>query len=748
MSFRTRLMLVMLLLTTGVQLVVAWGALDTIQTNNLRAAEQELNVSLAVTQYLLDSRVEHQRDRVMNITDSFDTRTTLSLENAEYLLDQAMKRSGADIAALLDADERILASRRLPPSLLKEIHSLEPGDDALLDSVDPVNNIRRFHQWMVTDLNGNGNVYSLALGFSLDPTLFDRISRLTQKQTRIHLSLEIPKGLQPDGEWLEKKLILEEGPNYTIEVVARQSFEELFAPFRQLRRCLLAIFAISLVVTVVITLLIARSASLPVWRLVDAARSVGRGQRLDHERLPKKGEAGLLSHTLIQLQDDITRREAELHRQSRLDQLTQLGNRIQANEDIEAAIATGTPFTLVRLTVNHMRRINDTFGHDLGDQTLRTIAERLRALPTAKRGAYRLSGDEFLMLLDVPRIAPLWVADIYRRLTRQILLAGSPLTIQCALGEVRFPEHGREANLLLRRAEIALEHARAERSIHRCYMQGQDEHHLRRLMLVRDLQHATERAELQLCFQPQVDAVSGRVTGVEALMRWIHPALGNIQPDEFIGLAEGSGNVYGLTNWLINSACQQLSQWLEQGLDLRMGINVSVMDLEEPGLAARVRGVMARYGIDGQRLCIEVTESAIMQSQDRSLRTLQALQNMGVTLAIDDFGTGYSSLAQLKRLPVHELKIDKSFMHELTPQTEAAVIVSSTIKLARSLELRVVAEGVESVGVAKFLQAAGCTTLQGYIYSRPLVAEAMGEWLRQHAARDHHQAGPDIAPGE
>lgn len=744
MSFRTRLMLVMLLLTTSVQLVVAWEVLSTLRASALHTAEQELSVSLTVARHLLDSRAEQRRDRVERIAGSLDTYPPQTLEDAERLLDQAVERSGADIAVLRDADGRILASRHLPPSMIGEVSSLGHGHDESLGGVELVAGGDRFHQLAAGNLKGNEPAHSLVLGFLLSPSLFDEISRLTQKQTSIRSSFGNLDELRPtvDGEpWLEKSVIVEEGANGTIEVVARQSYEELFAPFRALRRHLLGTFAATFLVTVVVAVLIARSASLPVWSLVGAARSVGRGLRLDYESLPKKGEAGLLSRTLIQLQDDIARREIELHRQSRLDQLTRLGNRGQANEDIEAAIVTGTPFTLVRLTVNHMRRINDTFGHELGDQVLRMLAERLLALPTAKRGAYRLSGDEFLMLLDVPRIAPLWIADTYRRLTRPILLAGSSLSIQCALGEVRFPEHGREANLLLRRAEIALEHARAERSIHRCYLHGQDEHHLRRLTLVRDLQHATGRAELLLCFQPQVDAVSGRVTGVEALMRWGHPVLGNISPDEFIGLAEGSGNVQGLTNWLINSACQQLSQWLEQGLDLRMGINVSAMDLEEPGLVARVRAVMTRYGIEGRRLCVEVTESAIMQSPERSVRTLQALQNIGVELAIDDFGTGYSSLAQLKRLPVHELKIDKSFMHDLTPQSEAAVIVSSTIELARSLELRVVAEGVESVRVARFLREAGCTTLQGFIYSKPLIAEAMGEWLHEHAARHHHGAG-------
>lgn len=731
MSFRTRLLLVMLLLTVSVQLAVAWSVLSTLRSNTLYAAKQDLRVGVAVARDLLARHAEQLQERIAD--------TELTPAEMEQQLHELLERSEADIAVLRDRQGQVLASRYPPGDLryiapsFRSLSSTSSGDIELIAIND------QFYQVVALELSGEEPTHSVKLGFALDMALFDEVARLTRTQVTVRLSHGVLGeliGAVEDNRYLESSIDLAGGPGSTVELVARQSYDELFAPYRKLRRNLLMTFAVTFLITLVVAALIVRSVSRPLLRLVGAAKSVGQGQRLDQVRLPKSGEAGLLSRTLIQLQEDIAGREIELHRQSRQDQLTRLGNRTQANEDIEAAIATGTPFTLLRLTVNHMRRINDTFGHELGDQVLRTLAERLQELPAAKHGAYRLSGDEFLLLLDVPRIVPLWVSDSYRRLTRPVLLDGSPMNINCALGEVRFPEHGGEANLLLRRAEIALEHARADRSIHRCYMDGQDESHLRRLALVHDLQDATDRAELLLCYQPQVDAISGRIIGVEALMRWNHPLLGSISPDEFISLAEGSGNVRRLTHWLINTACHQLSEWLAQGLDLRMGINVSAMDLEEPGLVARIRAAMARYGIEGKRLCVEVTESAIMHSPERAARTLKALQCMGVELAIDDFGTGYSSLAQLRRLPVQELKIDKSFMYELTPNSEGAVIVSSTIELARSLDLRVVAEGVETTEVARFLEQSGCTTLQGYVYSRPLWAQAMTVWLHEHLQID------------
>ncbi|MGQ7249143.1 putative bifunctional diguanylate cyclase/phosphodiesterase [Halomonas sp. V046] len=749
MSFRARLLLAMLAVTLVAQLAIGLAVLGTLKARTLDATEDDLRVAVDVTEQLIAERGEQLENNVGILASDFGFRSAVAAGEQTTLVTALAnhgERAGANLVMLLSPEGEVLASSLHGEHATFPYAALWQRAQRDGSAVDIIVDHGEAYQVVMLPVRAPALIGWIGMGFVLGDALAQEASELTNTTTSFDVSGAAATPAAPSDAMVERRGVLYQGELGRAEVVARRSFQALMAPYYALRMQLGGIFAATLAFTALAAALVSRSISVPLLRLVSAAKSIGRGERLEPHRLPQSGEPGLLSRTLVGMQESLIAREGELRRQSLHDQLTGLGNRVRAIEDIETAIATGASFVLLRLTVNHMRRINDTFGYELGDQVLRTLAGRLADLPPPSRGAYRLNGDEFLLLLSACEGEPLWLDDTYRRLSRPMDLAGSTLTLTCALGEVRFPQHGRQASLLLRRAEIALETARRERVRHRCYLEGQDEHHLRSLALVRDLQHATERDELSLRYQPQIDATSGRVQTVEALMRWNHPRLGRVAPDEFIVLAERSGHMPSLTRWMLATACQQLAQWVEQGIDLRMAVNISALDLENETLAPIIARMLDRYGLDGERLCVEVTESAIMRSPEMATRVLMALRDRGVCVAVDDFGTGYSSLAQLKRLPVQELKIDKSFVLGLVPDSEDDVIVSSTIDLAHHLGLRTVAEGVESLAIGEHLTRIGCDLLQGYAYAAPMSATALGEWLARRpevtSARENARHDP------
>jgi len=297
------------------------------------------------------------------------------------------------------------------------------------------------------------------------------------------------------------------------------------------------------------------------------------------------------------------------------------------------------------------------------------------------------------------------------------------------MGEVSYPAHGENAQLLLRRADIALDLARHHPHAHQRYVEGQDERHLRQLTLIRDLRDAVNNDELWMAYQPQVATQTGEVCQFEALMRWRHPSFGFVPPDEFIGLAERSGNIRQLSQWMLEHVAAQLYQWQQQGYRVSVAVNLSASDVSDSLLAPQLAELLERYHLAADQFSLEVTESAVMQDIDAAARTLDELSQLGVSIAIDDYGTGYSSLAQLKRLPVNELKIDKSFVLKLDTQEDDLTIVRSTIEMGHSLGLSIVAEGVENAASAALLNRLGCDYLQGYWIAKPMPSDAVAPWL-------------------
>ncbi|MEL7981601.1 EAL domain-containing protein [Vreelandella titanicae] len=766
MRFRTRLMLVLLTVVIVSQLATGVAFLRATQNDVIAKGSQRLEVGANVLEQLLDARGEQLANNVAILADDFGFKSAVSTQDTDTLysvLANHGDRAKADIVLLSGLDGRILASSHHAQNSPMPFPQLFDRASQEGEAVSVVIAEGQPYEFALLPVRAPNLIGWVGMGFLINEAVTEEINALTGLDISVvnyrdngeisylasshpeQLALELMSGrddeliegeyalqsqMTPDAEYLTyASQLYSDDVNQTYALL-QLSRNELLGAYRSLQWQLLGIIALILLFTVLIAMWSARSMSKPLMELAKAAQRIGRGERFTE--LPigsERSETGLLASTLIAMQEGIAQREATLHHQSRHDLLTDLPNRISTQEDISLLIKRGEPFTLLRLAINNFRDINDTFGYALGDHVLVTLAKRLQHFDGSESTAYRLDGDELLLLVKQSRSDFAWRTRLFTTLHHPIDLDKFPITPSLSAGETNYPDHGDSPQLLLRRADIALDMARRHRHAHQRYLEGQDEHHLRQLTLIRDLQDAVGNGELWMAYQPKVNTRNGRVDQCEALMRWRHPSLGFVPPDEFISLAERSGSISMLSHWMLANVCAQLHAWQQHGYHLSVAVNLSASDVVDRQLAAYLASLLERYRLAPARLSIEVTESAVMQDVDAAMATLMELNQLGLRIAIDDYGTGYSSLAQIKRLPVDELKIDKSFVLAIDSQKDDLTIVSSTIEMGHSLGLRLVAEGVENRASAELLSKLGCDFLQGYWIAKPMPADELPAWL-------------------
>jgi diguanylate cyclase (GGDEF)-like protein len=451
------------------------------------------------------------------------------------------------------------------------------------------------------------------------------------------------------------------------------------------------------------------------------------------------GQAGVALER-SRLIDDLRREAAEREHQALHDSLTGLANRTLFLDRVRQAIGSLGPDTrlaVLLVDLDRFKEVNDTLGHSTGDLVLREVGARLeRTLPESHTIA-RLGGDEFAVLVPaVPdREAALGVARVVRgQLERPLATEELELQVSGSVGVALCPDHGADPGLLLQRADVAMYAAKAAHRGIEVYAAERDQYSPRRLALVGALRAAVEGRALTVVYQPKAELPGGRVIGMEALVRWQDPAYGSVPPDEFIPIAESTGLIAPLCRFVLEVAVGQARDWHDQGLAAGVAVNLSVRNLLEPGLGERVTRLLAAHGLPAGQLTLEITEGAVMTDPAAAIAVLHRLAAAGVRLSIDDFGTGYSSLAYLKRLPVDEVKLDKSFVLGLTSDPDDAAIVRSTVELARNLGLRMVAEGVEDQATWDALAAMGCELAQGYHLARPMPADQATAWLTANGA--------------
>ncbi|MDP2430686.1 MAG: PAS domain S-box protein [Pseudomonadota bacterium] len=441
----------------------------------------------------------------------------------------------------------------------------------------------------------------------------------------------------------------------------------------------------------------------------------------------------------------IKQSEAERERLAHFDPLTGLPNRLLFNARLDHAIQRaerdGTPLTLLFVDLDRFKTVNDALGHPAGDRVLREVARRLSQSVRAEDTLARLGGDEFVIALERggdATQASAMAEKLLAALTLPFDLDGQTVFVGASIGISAYPADGKDAATLLKNADAAMHQSKDDgRNTFRFYNAAMTRSARERLTLEASLRHAIEQQEFVLYYQPQIDVGSGGIVGVEALVRWNHPTTGLIAPNRFIPLAEETGLIVPLGEWVLFTACTQAREWLDNAdlPSLGVAVNLSPRQFRQPNLAAHVHAMLDASGLPANLLELEITESAVMENPDQASATLRDLKALGITISIDDFGTGYSSLAYLKRFPIDKLKIDQSFIREIPQEQSDMEIAATIIAMARNLHLKVLAEGVETEEQLAFLQIHGCDAYQGYLCSRPVPAPELERWLARRSAQ-------------
>jgi len=430
--------------------------------------------------------------------------------------------------------------------------------------------------------------------------------------------------------------------------------------------------------------------------------------------------------------------EQKIRELADFDALTGLPNRRLLRDRVMQMLATAerdaSPFALMFLDLDHFKRINDSLGHSIGDELLCAVAQRLGTTVRRIDTLARLGGDEFI--LAMPGIHAAAAVDVARRLldecSKPFIVAGHELTVTPSVGISVCPQDGKDMETLLRNADAAMYKAKElGRNTFQFYAAEMNTATLERLMMESNLRRALRNNEFVLHYQPLVSLQSGLIVGVEALIRWQHPDLGTIMPDRFIHVAEDTGLINPIGDWVLCEACRQAQAWIDGGLPpLLMAVNVAPQQFRQAGFVEVVAGALATSGLPASLLELEVTERTVMNEAEINVGTLAALHRMGVGLSLDDFGTGYSSLAYLKRFPVGKLKIDRSFIRDLEIDQDDQAIASTIVSMGRNLRLTVLAEGVETAQQLALLRGMDCDMAQGFLFSRAVPVQEMGELLR------------------
>jgi len=524
-------------------------------------------------------------------------------------------------------------------------------------------------------------------------------------------------------------------PEQSAVIVFQRSIDVAIEPYLELQRNMMKITAVLILAAIVTSFLAAKRIASPLRDLTETAKRLGDGNYEGQIEIRREDEIGKLSRAFEIMRDGIAKREHEIRRLAYWDTLTDLPNRAQfavrLDNAIRAARDRGGSCYVLMMDLDRFKNVNDVLGHNFGDALLQQVAVRLAKTVGEEYPIARLGGDEFAVLMPMTDLAraKTVAASILASLERPISLEEQTVDLGAGIGIAGFPGHGADAESLLSRAEVAMYAAKMSGNEAVMYDPVLDKTSQESLSLLSELRRALDQNEFRLFVQPKTMLDSGDFVGVEALVRWQHPEKGMIYPDHFIPFSEKTGFIRALTRWMLEQAAMLGRDLKAQGIEAKISVNLSARDLLDQNLPIKFGEILRRYDVVATSFCLEITESSIMDDPLRALATLEGLHAMGVELSIDDFGTGYSSLAYLKRLPVDELKIDKSFVMNMERDADDAKIVRSTIDLGHNMGLRVVAEGIESEAVWQILAKMGCDQAQGYFISRPIAASQLVAWI-------------------
>lgn len=765
LGFRGRLIAAMISLVALVSLVIVALLMVYLFEDEKSRALEQLAIGERLTNEVIDRRTELELSRLSVVVQDFGFRSAIASRDPATIdsaLENHSGRVGADFALLLDSQGEPLASTLQNPfpavSQEQLTSTRRNGFTRSLRAIDG-----RGYEILIIPIEAPGLRASLVSGFAMDQSLAEVIARLSGTSvifraranqndnlnsfaatSSIDAKLEQElAGASANANFIESAgyftriINLGESDPAAVQAVLLISRDATLQNYyRRAVEIALLVTAI-LIFAILLALVIARNLGRPVLQLASYARAIGEGTTPEAPAIRAGGELTQLRNALRDMLSGLREREAQIRYAATHDDVTGLKNRNALMQEAAELFENRGTGSLVGIRLNDLSDINDTLGLEFGDKVLIGIAKRLQQeLPDAHILA-RTGGGEFLAL--IPSLPPEQGSDRIRQLHALIesplQVDQTPFSLRVTIVTMELPEDASDTDALRRRLNLTFEQAEAHPEAFTRYKPGQDESHLRELKLVTDLHTAILNNGLHMNYQPKLNSQTGELVQVEALVRWIHPELGFISPEEFIFLAEQSGQIHDLTAHILQRVASDARRWHEQGVDAGVAINLSAMDLTWPALIQHIGDTFEGWHHNLERVTLEVTESALMEDPEEAMATLNRLRELGVTLSVDDFGTGYSSLSQLRKLPVQELKIDKSFVLRLDTEPQDQLIVRSTIDMAHGLGLKVVAEGIENLEAWRLLQHWGCNLAQGFYLSRPVAPEDLPETARALADR-------------
>jgi len=754
-SFRGKLMLLTIVPLAVAQVVTMLAVMRTVESDVAARAQESLVVGGEVVHEYLASRGEQLRTSVEVLSSDFGFKGATATGDAvtiRSVLDNHSQRVRADLAMLIDLEGNLVASSAeadsFPGHLLSESETTAVFDGSA------------YHVFVVP-LKAPTTIARVVLGFRIDERLAHRIAALTgldvsivsssQDGARVLASSNPAYGPGTSAAAIRgnEELLTQPVPFLSglpgVEVILQRSLAEAMSPYIEARRGLV-LFSVALLALVAIAgILFSTTISRPLRSLASAAQRMIAGNYDGDIAVLSRDEFGELASSFNAMRLAIAEREQRISHQAMHNDLTDLPNRYKVLQTltrlIEGSRSGQGNIAVLSLRIARLSEISSTLGHKASDELIIQAARHLHANLGEGDILGHTGANEFILVMPGATTddALERVDRIEHMLGSGVTLDNTDIALQTEAGIAEFPRHGNNAADLLRFASIARADAKAGNDRVRVYESGREEEFVRRLRVVNDLRGAIRHKEIDVYYQPKTSLEDGSVCGAEALVRWHHPEMGFLGPDQFIPAAEQAGTIVHLTRYVLSAAVEQLRRWLDFGFDIGVAVNLSARDLTDEYLPYHVLQILKDHDVAPQSLTLEVTESSIMEDLGRSVLVLQCLRDIGVRISIDDFGTGHSSLAQLRNIPVHELKIDKSFVMDLCSDRENQAIVKATIELAHSLGLSVIAEGVEDEQTIRRVSSLGVEVAQGYFISKPVLPEDLTEWLTKYTPAVYHE---------
>lgn len=759
-SLAGRLLILMVALLGAALLASTYAALRAANATVSVLVEEELEVFERVTRFSFARQSDALRERVELLTEDFGFKQAVATGERGTVLSALAnhgERLQADIALLFSPDgEMILSSVALDEpteAMQQQLSDMTASARTLLDTIGDETYRLVLSPVLAPDLIG-----WLVLGEMLDQETLSDLKQLTSAEVTLVApadggavagtvsTLELARtadsgsissllALLRESGWLSRHFTLD-AQGAPVEIILSSNLNRALANYDPLRLQLVVIGVVALILAALLSLVASRWITRPVRAMVRSAQRISEGNYAAEIEGGGGSELDHLAEALSFMQSTVAEREARIQHQAQHDLLTQLPNRNYLTTLYQQYLRTAPTqptFGIALLELENLPQLRDLYGGEFSDETLR--ASSWRVSNNLRRGdmAARVGDQQILIFFqDVSADhLDILLEKIREHRDEPLLVDDIPVRPEVRIGFAFSPAHGTDLDDLQRRAQLALSAAREQGEEYRVYRLGQDESHLRQIRIAGRLQSAVEREDFHLLYQPKFSISEGRICSAEALLRWEDEELGPVYPDEFIPIAEQTGAITALSEWVIQEATRNLEAWRAKGRDIAVSVNLSGMDVLQSQFIDRIPELVRAASLPMGSLVLEVTETAMMSDLDAARANLDRLNTLGMRISIDDYGTGFSSLSQLRSLPVKELKLDRSLVQDIDTQEGDRLIVSSTIEMAHHLGLEVVAEGVETKQILRVLAELNCDTIQGYLLSRPVSAEQFVAMLDQ-----------------